>query len=50
MEFTWSLRSPSGHNASASTTTSPPSGAAPEPMSITLLRSYFFVSGDLARA
>ena len=41
---------PLGHRDSASLTTSPESGAAPEPRSVTLLRSYFRDNGDLASA
>jgi hypothetical protein len=42
--------SPLGHKVSTSLQTSPESGAAPEPMSRTLLRSYFRDNGDFARA
>jgi len=49
-KLTLSFLSPDGQSPSASRITSPPSGAAPDPMSVTLLRSYFFVRGDLASA
>lgn len=49
-KLTLICRSPSGHRASHSLMTSPPNGAAPEPMSVTLLKSYFFVRGDLTKA
>jgi hypothetical protein len=39
-----------GQRASHSSITSPERGAAPEPMSRMLLRSYFFVKGDFAKA
>jgi hypothetical protein len=46
----FTVRSPSGQRASHSCIISPPRGAAPDPISITLLRSYFFVKGDFANA
>lgn len=45
-ELTWSFTRPLGHSFSTSSMTSPLSGAAPEAMSMTLLRSYCLVRGD----